>query len=165
MFGRRCSKNSCRVHAYGEVDELSAALSLALALGLSAGVAEVTAAVQERLVALMGELATLPEDAQEYSRRGYASLSPADVEWLEAHAHALEQQAGISFHGWVRPGVAAPPGAAALELARAVCRRAERAVQALHEQQPLPNAALRIFLNRLSDYLWLASRFETTTPS
>ena len=161
MFGRRCSKNSLRVHAYGEVDELSAALGMALALRVSAAVAELLEAVQERLAPLMGELATLPEDAAEYRRRGYATLRREDADWLERRAHFFESEVGIRFEGWVRPGRGASPGVAALELARTVCRRAERAVLALHEQQPLTNAAIPIFLNRLSDVLWLASRYES----
>lgn len=167
MFGRRCSKNSLRVQAYGEVDELNAALGLAQALGLAAKTAELVTAVQERLVPLMGELATLPEDAAEYRRRGYARLSRADVDWAEEQAQAFEQQCGIRFTGWARPGQGAAPGAAALDLARTVCRRAERTVLALHEQQPVENTSILIFLNRLSDILWLAARYEsnTTTPT
>ena len=165
MFGRRCSKNSLRVQAYGAVDELNSALGLALALGLGAEVGELVAAVQERLVPLMGELATLPEDMAEYRRRGYASLGPADVAWAEAQAEALEQRGDIHFAGWARPGQGAGPGAAALDLARAVCRRAERAVLALHEAQPVPNASILIFLNRMSDVLWLAARYEIKTSS
>ena len=165
MFGRRCSKNSLRVHAYGEVDELSSAMGLALALGLSPAVAELVTKAQEKLVPLMGELATLPEDAAEYRRRDYTTLCPADVEWAEAQGHALEQQGGIRFTGWARAGQGASPGAAALDLARAVCRRAERAVLALHEQQPIPNNAILLYLNRLSDLLWLTSRHETNTAT
>ena len=161
MFGRRCRKNSLRVHAYGEVDELNAALGLARALGLSSRVEEAVDAVQERLVGLMGELATLPADVEEYRRRGYASISVADVAWVEEQAHTLEEQEDIRFHGWARPGKGAPPGAAALDVARAVCRRAERAALALQEQESISNGAILIFLNRLSDLLWLAARYES----
>lgn len=165
MFGRRGSKNSLRVQAYGEVDELNAALGLALALGLGAAGRELVIAVQERLVPLMGELATLPEDAAEYRRRGYACLGSVDVEWAELQALAIEQECGIRFSGWARPGQGATPGAAALDLSRAVCRRAERALLALHAQEPVANAAILVFLNRLSDLLWLAARREIINSS
>ena len=161
MFGRRSSKNSLRVHAYGEVDELSAALGLARALGLCERIETLVDAVQARLVGLMGELATLPEDVAAYAERGLPRLTAADVAWAEGEAQALEQGEGIRFEGWVRPGAAATPGAAQLDVARAVCRRAERAVLALHEHEPIANAALLIFLNRASDLLWLAARYES----
>lgn len=163
MFGRRCSKNSLRVHAYGEVDELNAALGLARALGLSRRAEALVDAVQERLTGLMGELATLPPDLPAYVQRGLPRITGDDVAWAEDEAHALEQGEGIRFAGWVRPGAGATPGAAQLDVARAVCRRAERSVLALHESEPIANASLLTFLNRVSDLLWLAARYDTTT--
>ena len=161
MFGRRCSKNSLRVQAYGDVDELNSALGVARALGVSLHAEDTIDAIQERLVSLMGELATLPADLPEYHRRRYACVSADDVLWAEEAAHALELQGGIRFDGWVRPGKGAPPAAAALDLARAVCRRAERSVLTLHEQERVENAALLVFLNRLSDLIWLLARYES----
>ena len=161
MFGRRCAKNSLRVQAYGDVDELNAAMGLARALGLSAGMCAIVDEAQAKLVALMGELATLPADLPEYERRGYARLSGDDVARLEQHAHAIEQSVGAEFPGWQRPGQGSSPAAAALHLARAVCRRAERSALALHEQEPVQNQAILLFLNRLSDLLFLITRHET----
>ena len=165
MFGRRCSKNSLRVQAYGDVDELTSALGMARALGLSAQAAELVDTVQTHLIGLMGELATMPEDMPEYHRRGYAGIEPKDVRWVEEQAEALEKQGHIHFTGWVKPGKDAPPAAAALDLARAICRRAERSALALHEQEPLCNKSILIFLNRLSDLLWLAARYESSPQS
>ena len=159
MFGRRCSKNSLRLHAFGGVDELNAALGLARALGLSARAGALVDAAQARLVSLMGELAVLPEDAEAY-RGKFSCLAGEDVAWVEAEAQALESE-GIRFSGWARPGQGASPGAAQLDVARAVCRRAERGVWALHEQEPVDNASITLFLNRLSDLLWLLARFES----
>lgn len=161
-FGRRCPKNSLRVQAYGEVDELNAALGLARALGLCAEVEQLVDKVQACLVGLMGELATLPQDLPLYRSRGYARVGAEDVAWAEAQAQALEAREGVAFTGWVRPGQQGGPAAAALELARAVCRRAERSALALHDREPLANASLLIFLNRLSDLIWLAARFESS---
>ena len=160
MFGRRCSKDSPRVEAYGSVDELNATLGLARALGLSEKVELMLDAAQERLVSLMGELATLPADLPTY-RSKYPTLSEADVAWVEQEAYALEQQEGIHFSGWARPGKGMKPAAAQLDVARTVCRRAERQTLALHRQEPLDNASLLLFLNRLSDLLWLAARYES----
>ena len=159
MFGRRCGKNSLRLHAFGCVDELNAALGLARALGLSARAEALADAAQGRLVSLMGELAALPGDA-EASRAKFSCLAAEDVAWAEAQAQELEGE-GIRFSGWARPGQGAPPGAAQLDVARAVCRRAERWVWALHEQEPIGNRCITLFLNRLSDLLWLMARFES----
>jgi len=66
----------------------------------------------------------------------------------------------VSFKGWATPG--ATPGAAALDLARSICRRAERRVYDLQAAGELPNAEILIFLNRLSDLLWLFARWVET---
>ncbi len=161
MFGRRCSKTSPRLDAYGTVDELNASLGVARALGLSAASLALVDAVQERLVSLMGELATLCDDMEEYVRRGYPRVQAEDVARLEAEAHSLEEGAqGIRFRGWARPGQGASAGAAQLDLARAVCRRAERRVAVLREAGEIVNPSIPLYLNRLSDLLWLLARFE-----
>ncbi len=66
----------------------------------------------------------------------------------------------ISFKGWATPG--ATPSSAALDLARSICRRAERRVYDLRATGELPNAEILIFLNRLSDLLWLFARWVET---
>ncbi len=161
MFGRRTSKTSPRLEAYGTVDELNAVLGVARALGLTESSLARVDAVQECLVGLMGELATLGSDMEEYARRGYPRVGEADVAALEAAAQELEDGAqGIRFRGWARPGQGASAGAAQLDLARAVCRRAERRVGVLREAGDLLNPSIPLFLNRLSDLLWLLARFE-----
>ena len=66
----------------------------------------------------------------------------------------------VSFKGWSTPGENAV--SAALDVARATCRRAERRVCALQESQQLGNVEIIIFLNRLSDALWLMARWAET---
>jgi cob(I)alamin adenosyltransferase len=63
----------------------------------------------------------------------------------------------VSFQGWATPGASTP--SAALDLARTLCRRAERRVCALQEANQLPNSEIMVFLNRLSDALWLLARW------
>jgi cob(I)alamin adenosyltransferase len=156
LFGRRIAKTSLRMAALGSVDEVNAALGLARAAAGDPGVIGLIDAVQERLVGLMGQLACLPEDESRYK---YATVEMADVDWVVAEAHACEAR-GIRFTGWARPGAEGSLARAGLDFARAMARRAERAVLALHESgEPVPEP-VRLFFNRLSDLLWILARVE-----
>ncbi len=153
MFNRAVPKDDPRVEAYGTVDELNAALGMARALGPAAVRVRVEA-LQRHLVALMGELAVLPEDADRYRAKRYPRLEGSAVAEVEAWTGELEA-GGTRFRGWVMPGGTA--AGAAFDHARTICRRAERRVCTLHRQAPAGEVALR-FLNRLSDLLWLLAR-------
>ena len=157
MYNRRVSKTHPRVAAYGEVDELNAALGLARATARHKLVRGNLLAIQKDLVALMGELATLPEDAARYAKDGYALLSAKHTAKLEKLVKEIEAQK-FKFEGWATPG--ASPDSAALDLARTLCRRAERAVCGLQEAGQLPNGEIIVYLNRLSDLLWLLARWR-----
>lgn len=157
LFGKRIAKTSLRMEALGGVDEVNSALGLArTAAGANAEVVALIDAVQERLVALMGQLACLPEDESRYK---LASVGPADVEWLVGEARKLEAR-GIRFSGWARPGAEGSQVRAGLDFARAMARRAERAVLALHESGEAVPEAVRLFFNRLSDLMWILARVE-----
>jgi len=156
MFGRRVPKTHPSVAAYGEVDELTSALGLARALGTRTEVTSAIAARQTELIGLMGELATAPEDRDRYAAAGYARLTPETADALTAETAVLEASLKARFSGWVIPGADTTPCGAALDLARAVCRRAERTVLASHESNP----QIVRYLNRLSDFLWLLARLE-----
>jgi Uncharacterized conserved protein len=106
-------------------------------------------------VGLMGELATLPSDLERYAKGGYAVISAEMTGRLEGLIKVLEAQ-NISFKGWATPG--ANLAAATLDSARTVCRRAERRVCELHERGEIKNSEILIYLNRLSDLLWLLAR-------
>jgi cob(I)alamin adenosyltransferase len=163
MYGRRVPKNHPRVEAYGAVDELNAALGLARATAGEDFVRENLLAIQKNLVGLMGELAVLPEDLSRYVKDGYSVVAPEMTAKLDALVREIEAQ-GVSFKGWATPG--ATMNSAALDVARTVCRRAERRVCALQETGELKNAEFVIYLNRLSDLLWLlARRVETKEDS
>ena len=105
---------------------------------------------------IMGELATLPDDLARYARDGYDLVGPEMVAKLDETVQFIEAQK-ISFKGWATPG--ANPISAALDLARTICRRAERRVYELHEQGEVRNMAILVYLNRLSDALWLLARW------
>jgi cob(I)alamin adenosyltransferase len=157
LFGKRIAKTSLRVEALGSVDELNSALGLARASGLSAATSAIVDAIQERLIALMGQLACLPQDEARYAEKGYAAIREEDLAWLEAQITRIESEQGLS-RGWSRPGAIGSPGLAALNLACAIARRAERTVLALHQSgEPVPECIRQCF-NRLSDLIWLLAR-------
>jgi cob(I)alamin adenosyltransferase len=162
MYNRRVSKCHPRVEAYGAVDELNAALGLARAAAKEALVREQLERIQRDLVLLMGEMATAVEDLPRYVKDGYSLVSAEMTASLEGVVKELESR-NLRFRDWVMPG--ASVGSAALDLARTTCRRAERRVCSLHEAGQLQNPEIIIFLNRLSDLLWLLARWaESQTP-
>lgn len=159
LFGHRISKTDVRVEVLGCVDELNAALGMARVAALKAEWIEVLDVIQEKLIGLMGQLATLPEDAERYQKTGFPMISLEDVDWLIAKAHHWEA-AGIRFTGWARPGAEGCQARAAVDFARTMARRAERAVWQLHESTaPVPEA-IRLYFNKLSDLLWILARVE-----
>jgi cob(I)alamin adenosyltransferase len=161
MYGRRVSKCHPRVEAYGCVDELNAAIGLARSASASAFVRENLFAIQAELIILMGELATAVEDLERYVKDGYSLITPQMTANLDQLINQIEAQK-ISFKGWATPG--ANPSAAALDLARTVCRRAERRVCALQEAGQLRNGEIIVYVNRLADLLWLFARWAETRP-
>jgi cob(I)alamin adenosyltransferase len=152
MYGRRVPKNDPRVEAYGAVDELSAALGLARASCDDKFVAEQIFAVQKDLINVMGELSTLPDDRQRYVKDGFHIVDAKMIDRVGAVIVDLEKDKSLYPKDWVIPG--ADPVSAALDLARTVCRRAERHVLALND----PNPEIVRYLNRLSDLCWILGR-------
>ena len=159
MYGRRVPKTHPRVEAYGAVDELNAALGVARASAEHDFVRNNLLVIQKNLIVLMGEMGVATEDLPRYVKDGYSLVTPAMTATLDALVREIEAQ-NISFKGWATPG--ATPPSAALDLARTVCRRAERRVCGLKEAGELKNAEIIIYLNRLSDLLWLFARWVET---
>lgn len=157
LFGRRVAKTSLRISALGEIDELNAALGLARAAAHDPEWIALIDRLQEKLVGLMGRLACLPADEPRYEEKGYATVTAADLDWLVETARGYEAR-GIRFTGWARPGAEGSLARAGVDFARAVARRAERGVLALHESgEPVPEV-VRLYFNRLSDLLWILAR-------
>jgi cob(I)alamin adenosyltransferase len=147
------------VEAYGCVDELNAAMGLARATASEKFVRESLVAIQRDLVVLMGELATAVEDLPRFVKDGFSLVTPELTAKLDKLVEKIELQ-GITYDGWATPGATAH--SAALDVARTTCRRAERRVCALQEANQLQNAEIIIYLNRLSDLLWLFARWAET---
>jgi cob(I)alamin adenosyltransferase len=153
MYNRRVPKTHPRVEACGAVDELNAALGLARAAAAENFVSENLFWIQKSLVDLMGELGVMLEDLPRYLKDGYALVTPAMTAKLDVLVQEIEAQK-VSFKGWATPG--ATKSSAALDLARTICRRAERRVCALSEAGELKNAEIIIYLNLFAR--WVETR-------
>jgi cob(I)alamin adenosyltransferase len=160
MYGRRVSKADARVVAYGTVDELNAALGFVRATVSEPFVTNAVLAIQKELVILMGELAVAPDDRERYAKGKYQFVETSMVDALTSIIDNLENNHRITYDGWATPG--ATLGSAALDLARTVCRRAERQVVALSEAGARVNPEIIRYLNRLSDLCWLWARWIET---
>jgi cob(I)alamin adenosyltransferase len=149
--GPRVSKSDPRVDAYGEVDELNAAVGAARALVEDPEIDAQLAKVQEELFCVGAELAT-PHGAKARS-----AIPPVEVAWAARLEGAIDAWDGElpPLTKFVLPG--GTRTAAALHLARTVCRRAERRVVALAAETEVEGAVL-VYLNRLSDFLFVAAR-------
>jgi cob(I)alamin adenosyltransferase len=159
LFGKRIAKSSLRVEALGCVDELNAALGVARASGAKPEWIALIDVLQEKLIGLMGQLATLPGDMERYGQSKFPLITDEDVDWLTAEGHKLEAR-GIRFTGWARPGAEGCHARAAVDFSRSIARRAERGILRLHESgEPVPEN-VRLFFNRISDVLWLLARVE-----
>jgi cob(I)alamin adenosyltransferase len=159
IYGRRVPKNHPRVEACGTLDELNSALGLARATAMETFVGENLFWIQQSLVNVMGEVGVLREDLPRYVQDGFQLVTPELTAKLDAFVTEIELQE-VSFKGWATPG--ATHSSAALDLARSICRRAERRVFDLQSAGELPNREILIFLNRLSDLLWLLARSVET---
>jgi len=142
--GKRVAKDSARIAALGDVDELNSAMGLLLSEDIPAAVRAAFEQVQHDLFDLGGEL-SIP---------GHALLKATQVEELEKQLEAWNAPLP-PLKEFILPG--GSRAAAAAHLARTVCRRAERTVVALGRHEPLGEHARR-YLNRLSDLLFVAGR-------
>jgi cob(I)alamin adenosyltransferase len=145
--GRQISKGDPRVEAYGTVDELIAHIGLARALCAHEEAASIAKELQRDLFAVAEALAS---DADAPGR-----IDAARVSDITSHVHRIETQEGILID-WAIAGDDA--GGAAFEVARTVCRRAERVVVRLADSGERIDPSVIVYLNRLADLLWLLGR-------
>lgn len=159
LFGHRVSKSSQRIKTLGVIDELNAALGIARASGSREEWITIIDTVQEKLVGLMGQMATLPEDYPRYRESGFPLIDGEDVDWILEEARGFEA-AGVRFKGWARPGEEGCQARAAIDFARTIARKAEREILILHESGESVPEEVRLYLNKLSDLLWILARVE-----
>jgi cob(I)alamin adenosyltransferase len=148
--GIRVSKADLRVEAYGTVDELNSVLGFARSICTHQEICVSVLEIQRTLFRVGAALATPPE-----SRNLSPVINTEDVDTLTEQVHTIEAREGI-LADWSLPG--AHTESAAFEVARTVCRRAERCIVRLEEAgAELPPQAI-VYINRLSDLLWLFAR-------
>jgi cob(I)alamin adenosyltransferase len=151
--GTEVAKDSLRVRAYGTVDELNSCIGMAIAVGLCERLSVELTAIQNQLFDLGGDLATPESENPEFD---VPRIGPEQVNKLEALIDELTEVVG-PLENFILPG--GSPGAAALHVARTVCRRAERRVVSLARDENV-GADMVSYLNRLSDALFVMARFE-----
>ena len=157
--GERVPKSHPRVTAYGEIDELNCALGLARAAFRDApalvSVDQGLARIQAECF-VIGALLATPADKLSKLAAPFDAGLPADApKRLEAEIDAWEK-AVTPLKTFILPG--GGRAGAAVHLARAICRRAERAAVALASAEPVPDGVI-VYLNRLSTWLFVAARF------
>lgn len=151
--GGRVKKDHPRTTAYGDVDELNSALGVARAAAPVELFDQLLEAVQRDLFSIGGRLAT-PEPEKVAKTMEKAALPPERAASLEQVMDDAERELP-PLRAFVLPG--GTPKAAALHLARTVCRRAERSVVHLARESDVPPEIL-VYLNRLSDFLFTLAR-------
>ena len=148
--GIRVSKADLRVESYGTVDELNTVLGFARSLCRNKEIAGWTETIQRTLFRLGSALATTPE-----SKKQPPIISAEDVAMLTDLVHSIEDKEGV-LSDWSLPG--AHTESAAYEMARTVCRRAERNVVRFVENGGEVKPEIIAYLNRLSDVIGLFGR-------
>ena len=148
--GIRVSKADLRVESYGSIDELNTVLGFARSICQNKEIAAWTEEIQRTLFRVGSALATPPE-----SKKQPPVLTPDDIDRLTNLVHQIEATEGI-LSDWSLPG--AHTESAAYEVARAVCRRAERAAVRFVENGGVVQPTVLPYLNRLSDVIWLFGR-------
>ncbi len=147
--GARVGKDDPRVATYGDIDELNSVLGVARAQELPQDIAAKVERIQAELFTLGSQLATPDPE-----RKGAQKVQAGWVAALESEIDAADAVLP-PLRSFLLPGGC--PGAAQLYLARAICRRAERALVAFGRKTPL-DPLVEVYLNRLSDWLFMMAR-------
>ncbi len=148
--GIRVSKADVRVESYGTVDELNSCLGFARSICSDEKIAGWTETIQRTLFRVGSSLATPPE-----SRKTPPVITQEDVDFLTNLVYEIEAVEGV-LADWSLPG--AHRESSAYEIARTVCRRAERCAVRLQESGAEVQREVLAYLNRLSDLIWLFGR-------
>jgi cob(I)alamin adenosyltransferase len=150
--GGRVTKTHLRVEAYGTVDELNSVLGVARAHHPHERTDAWLARVQRQLFHLGADLATPLDTKADWVVR----MDAETVRWLETAIDEMTAELP-ALQNFILPG--GSPAAAQIHVARTVCRRAERLVIGLEEEETI-GEQVRMYLNRLSDFLFTLARWE-----
>jgi len=151
--GSRIEKDSARVEAYGTIDELCAVISVIKTTMVSRRIFDVLSTLQDYCHDINAELASDEQGIKLLKKR----ITEADVKYLEELIDEFDAALAPLDH-FIVPAV--KPSAAFLNLARTVCRRAERRLWSYFRQQPF-NHYIIVFFNRLADLLFTFMRYES----
>jgi len=146
--GARVRKDDARIEAYGTIDELNSTIGVARA-------ASPWSPLDARLHAIQSDLFDIGAHLASPGTSRFAGPDDAQIAALEQSIDAMESELA-PLRAFILPG--GTPAAAQLHVARTVCRRAERLVVALRDDDPATLASIA-YLNRLSDFLFVAARF------
>ncbi|MFQ5929090.1 MAG: cob(I)yrinic acid a,c-diamide adenosyltransferase [Acidobacteriota bacterium] len=148
--GERVKKDSPRVSAYGTLDELNSVLGVALTFCRNQKVKEILSSVQHQLFSAGADLATS-------TKREMDRIKETDWRHLETIIDELQKELP-PLKNFILPG--GSPGASCIHFSRAVCRRAERLLVNLMKVERDVNSQMLVYLNRLSDLLFVLARYE-----
>lgn len=149
--GERVSKADFRVETYGTIDELGAALGFARSICGDEEINELTKKIQRELFLVAGSVAN-----PNFQDAPKPYVTPEMIDHLTEEVSRIEKMEGI-LSDWSLPGDVS--SAAAYDIARTICRRAERCVVRMDESDENVDAQIVTYLNRLSDLLWLIGRY------
>lgn len=148
--GGRVPKHHIRIEAYGTVDELNSYIGLVRDQDIKPGHKKTLKSIQDKLFSLGATLATNPEKANVKA----PSVKESDILFLESEIDAMEATLE-PLKNFILPG--GHPVVSHCHVARCICRRAERNVSYLAENEPVPEIVVK-YLNRLSDFLFVKAR-------
>ena len=157
LYGGRADKNDLRIEAAGSIDETVAALGLARAMCTTPGLGELLLRLQRELFAAGAEIATSEENWRKLDVSKGTLIDAGMVDSLERLIDQHETRFTMPSE-FIVPGE--NQGSAAIDLARAFVRRAERRCVALSKEKLLPDGEIMKYLNRLSDLLFVLARYE-----
>ncbi len=156
LYGGRVPKSDPRCEAYGTIDEAVSALGLARALAKKERVSHILLSIQQELFVVGAELATVADQYHKLESK-HRVVTREMVDRLESLIEGFEEEMEMP-KVFVIPGVS--PSSAALDLARAIIRRAERRVVELRNDSMVQNEMVLEYLNRLGDLVFTLARYE-----
>jgi len=151
--GEKVSKNAPQTQAYGDIDELVSILGIVRASSDNLHLCATIVEIQTQLFTLGAELATTPQHITKLTQRVDADMTAE----MDTKCQTLESEI-VMPKTFILPGGTLT--AAYIDLARAIARRCERHIVALHDAQLINNPHMLVWMNRLSDYLWLLARYH-----
>jgi len=143
--GSRLAKDSLRMHAIGDVDELNSMIGVVINKSLSAG------DIQENLITIQHDLFNL---GGQLAMPDYTMVNQDRIDWLESTLDGMNEQLE-PLKEFILPG--GDEASCFCHMARTICRRAERSLVSLNAETEI-NGVLLAYINRLSDWLFVASR-------